>query len=209
MARIDHRSPDRDDASMTCTDVRSPVPAVGRGRGLRAPLAVVLVFGAYGVATGARNTNLYLATVAVLGVIILRVGDGDVPPWLARSLAVTAGLHLAGGLVEIGDDVLYNASLDGGQLLRYDHLAHTVGSFIGTLTCWHLFRASGAVAAGSVSVWLLAGLGIGALNETLEFLSTMARDGGHVGGYVNTGWDLVCNVLGCVAAIVVIRRAES
>ena len=34
----------------------------------------------------------------------------------------------------------------------------------------------------------------------IEFLLTMAHHGAHVGGYENTGWDLVSNLVGAVAA---------
>lgn len=105
-------------------------------------------------------------------------------------------------------DVLYNASL-GGQLFRYDHLVHASGVAIGTLTLWML-----AVPAGNgrdaipVWVWMLGGLGLGALNETIEFLTTLANHGSHVGGYTNTGWDLVSNVVGAAGAGLCIARSR-
>ena len=38
------------------------------------------------------------------------------------------------------------------------------------------------------------------MNETVEFLTTMAHHGAHVGGYDNTGWDLVSNTIGAMAS---------
>ena len=100
---------------------------------------VVAVFAAYGVATGSPNTTIYLAGVALLGALVVRLSRSSLPRWLGLALAVAAGLHLAGGLVRVGDDVLYNASA-GGQLWRYDHAAHGFASFVGTLTVAHLLR---------------------------------------------------------------------
>ena len=53
---------------------------------------------------------------------------------------------------------------------------------------------------------LIAGLGLGAINETIEFATTMVHDSTHVGGYQNTGWDLVSNLVGASAAAAIIRR---
>jgi len=54
-----------------------------------------------------------------------------------------------------------------------------------------------------------AALGLGALNEVVEFLATLAHHGAHVGGYRNTGWDLVCNVIGAGAAGLVITKSHA
>jgi hypothetical protein len=51
-----------------------------------------------------------------------------------------------------------------------------------------------------------AGFGIGGINETIEFIATIAHSGAHTGGYTNTGWDLVSNTIGALSAGVVIGR---
>ena len=43
------------------------------------------------------------------------------------------------------------------------------------------------------------GMGVGALNEVVEFFASRTF-AANVGGYVNTGWDLVANLLGCATA---------
>lgn len=48
------------------------------------------------------------------------------------------------------------------------------------------------------------GMGFGALNEIIEFVATLVLPHTNVGGYVNTGWDLVYNALGSCGAAVVI-----
>ena len=49
-----------------------------------------------------------------------------------------------------------------------------------------------------------AGMGFGALNEVVEFAATLMMPSTNVGGYVNTGWDLVANLAGCVIAAIII-----
>ena len=41
-----------------------------------------------------------------------------------------------------------------------------------------------------------AALGLGALNEMVEFIATLAQHSAHAGGYWNTGWDLIANFTG-------------
>jgi hypothetical protein len=49
------------------------------------------------------------------------------------------------------------------------------------------------------------GMGFGALNEIVEFVAVLSVPSTNVGGYINTGWDLVSNLVGCVLAAVAIR----
>jgi hypothetical protein len=172
-----------------------------------ATVTATVAFGAYGFATGAPSTVAYVAIVSALTATVVHVRrtrlDAPLPAGLVLALAAVAGAHLAGGLVRIGDDVLYNASA-GGQLWRYDHLVHSLATFLGTVTCWHLFGRRAP--ATPLVVWLLVGLGLGGANETIEFLTTMLHHGSHVGGYVNTGWDLVSNLGGATAATLAISR---
>jgi hypothetical protein len=50
-----------------------------------------------------------------------------------------------------------------------------------------------------------AGMGLGALNEVVEFVAVLTMPKTNVGGYVNTGWDLVANAVGALVAVVAIR----
>jgi hypothetical protein len=43
-------------------------------------------------------------------------------------------------------------------------------------------------------------MGFGAANEVVEFIATITLPGTNVGGYENTGWDLVANLVGCLLA---------
>jgi hypothetical protein len=132
---------------------------------------------------------------------------------LPASIAVAAGasvvVHLAGGLVRVGDDVLYNTS-PGPELLRYDHFGHALGILVGAFLVWETFLRDAFAVTGRgslVAVTVLAALGLGALNEAVEFIATLAHGGGHVGGYTNTGWDLVTNtVAGLLAGVMIQRR---
>ena len=60
---------------------------------------------------------------------------------------------------------------------------------------------------GLLTLVAAAGMGLGALNEVIEFTATRFTDT-NVGGYENTGWDLVYNALGAAIAALVIRWRE-
>ena len=41
---------------------------------------------------------------------------------------------------------------------------------------------------------------LGALNEVVEFVAVLLIPNTNVGGYINTSWDLVANLVGCGVA---------
>lgn len=157
---------------------------------LIAALIAVAGFAVYGVATDAPSTVAYVASVLTVGAFVLRLRIDPLPAPLASALAFLAATHLAGGLVRVGGGVLYNAHL-GSEVFQYDHLVHSSAVFVGTLVLWEIFARrgvpAGRAAPPTVILVVLAGLGLGAVNETVEFLTTMLNQGSYVGGYTNTG----------------------
>ncbi len=188
-------------------------PALAPTERAAVALAVVATaaFGTYGVATGSPSTLSYVFTVSALIAGVLGLRRAAVPGPLALALAALTAAHMAGGLVRVGDGVLYNASL-WTEAFQYDHLVHASGVFAGTLVVWSMFGSSLAASGvgkrpAMIALWVLGGLGLGAANETIEFVVTLINHGSQVGGYTNTGWDLVSNVVGVSAAARVITRA--
>lgn len=162
---------------------------------------------------------LYLAVMAVLLVVVavvhLRVGLKTATLW---ALSIWGLAHMAGGLmpvpaswpIEGKSHVLYNLWLVPG-LLKYDMLVHAYGFGIVTWACWQglhgAFARRGVTArptVGLLTLCIAAGMGFGAANEVIEFLATRVLPETNVGGYVNTGWDLVSNTVGCLIASVLI-----
>ncbi len=169
----------------------------------------VVGFGIHGVVHQVPGTGEYLLTVSGLMALLLTLRTKVLPAPIAFAAAASAVVHLAGGLVQVGDDVLYNTS-PGPELLRYDHFGHALGIFVGALLVWEVVVRDVFAATGRgslVAVTMLAALGLGAVNEAVEFVATLAHGGSHAGGYRNTGWDLVTNTLaGLLAAVVIHRR---
>jgi hypothetical protein len=188
-------------------------------RGLSRPVLVGVAgaatagFGVYGAVTGAAGTITYVATLMVLGLMLLRLdrtfGFSDL---VAVGVTAWAVAHLAGGLIGLdGDRVLYNAVL--APHLRYDNVVHFFGFGVAGVAAWEalaprLIRPEVTPLAAGLAVWLF-GMGIGALNEVVEFAVALNVEESNVGGYLNTGRDLVANLLGAAAgALVVARRVR-
>ena len=169
--------------------------------------AVVAAFVATGVLRGDLRVWPYLTVVLVCTAVVAvadgPVGFGDTALWL---LVATGTLHLCGGLLpdpSTPGNVLYEWWVLPG-VLRFDQGVHFLGSVAATVCSWQLLgtwldlrrtppRTQAFVAA-------LAGLGKGAFNEVFEFLVAVRLPGAHVGGFENTGWDLVFDTGGVVAA---------
>jgi uncharacterized membrane protein YjdF len=95
------------------------------------------------------------------------------------------------------------------ELCHFDRLVHAFGFGFATLACGKVLRTwlpCRRVTPSAATVVVLAGLGVGAANEIVEFAATLLLPHTNVGGYVNTGWDLVFDFLGAVVAVVWLVR---
>jgi hypothetical protein len=95
--------------------------------------------------------------------------------------------------------------------LKYDQVVHAYGFGLTTWICWQglqrAFERRGVSVRPTVGLLMLcvaAGMGFGAANEVVEFIAVLTISGTNVGGYENTGWDLVSNLVGSVIAAVLI-----
>lgn len=171
---------------------------------------VLAAFTAVFLARGNREFLLYAATLSILIALVQRSD---------RSLAYAAGvkwcflawllLHMCGGYVHIGGTRLYDLvllPLAGApyHVLRYDQFVHAFCYFmIGGL----LSGLVAHVAAPLAAPWLkrllvvLAALGVGALNEIIEFSAVACFGTDGVGDYFNNALDNVFNALGAIAAL--------
>ncbi len=55
----------------------------------------------------------------------------------------------------------------------------------------------------------MMGLGVGGLNEIVEFIAVLTIPETGVGGYDNTLWDMVFNLLGACAAAASLRTRHA
>lgn len=133
------------------------------------------------------------------------------------ALSIWGALHMAGGLVPVPESwpingdirVLYSWWIIPDRL-KYDQIVHAYGFGVTTWVCWQAIRAAvkplGKLQPtfGVLTLCVAGGMGFGAMNEIIEFVATLLTTT-NVGGYENTGWDLVSNMAGSVIAAIIIR----
>ena len=125
-------------------------------------------------------------------------------------------VHMAGGLYVVPYDwafsgrerVLYNLWVIP-ESLKFDQVVHAYGFGITTWLIWEILQKTLMKKTGKgqkefpptlglLFLCVIGSMGLGALNEVIEFIATLTLPETNVGGYVNTGWDLVYNTIGAV-----------
>ncbi|MDZ4401818.1 DUF2238 domain-containing protein [Prosthecobacter sp.] len=191
-------------------------------------LPVFLFNGAYialavamSISRGNREFIFYIVVMLVLVAVMSLVH---------RRVKLTTGLlwafsawglaHMAGGLCPLpagwpynGDHAVLYSWWIIPERLKYDQIVHAYGFGITTWLCWHILRNAlrqpdgGPVhpTFGMLTLCAAAGMGFGALNEVIEFIAVLTIPNTNVGGYENTGWDLVANLVGTILAALAIR----
>lgn len=170
---------------------------------------------------------LYLVTMLVIIAVIFavhrRIGLSISVLW---GLSLWGLLHMIGGLVPIPVEwpqntdpgmsgVVYNLWLIP-EHLKYDQIIHAFGFAITTWVCWQALSSRTRSEDGSalhptlglMTLCAAAGMGFGALNEIIEFIATLNLPNTNVGGYENTGWDLVYNMIGSIIAALIIYLTQ-
>ncbi len=153
--------------------------------------------------------------IAAVSFIHLKVRLHILALW---GLSIWGLSHMAGGLMTIPDSwpingethVLYNWWIIPGRL-KYDQIVHAYGFGLVTWICWlslkGAFSSRGIELKPTFGLLVLCaagGMGFGAMNEVVEFIATLAIPGTNVGGYINTGWDLISNLAGCTFSAILI-----
>lgn len=178
---------------------------------------VVAVVAAF--VTGNREFVFYIVIMLVMAALIVhvhrRVTLSNALLWL---LSLWGLAHMAGGLLPLPSTwpydgehaVLYSAWLIPG-FLKFDQIVHAFGFGVTTWLCFQCWRSIAQVTptAGVLVLCAAAGMGFGALNEVIEFVAVLVLPNTNVGGYINTGWDLVANMIGATIAAILIRVGYS
>lgn len=173
----------------------------------------MLVFGGWAVATGNYEFLFYAAImVALIGVVFVIDRQVSFSPLVLWGLAIWGLLHMAGGTVPIplsitepgGLPKLYSMRVVP-WFIKYDQFVHAFGFGVATLAGWEGLRAATGFrrdcGAGLAVLLVCIGMGLGAMNELVEFVATLILPETNVGDYRNTGWDLVSNFVGCLIAV--------
>ncbi|HIG52294.1 TPA: DUF2238 domain-containing protein [Candidatus Pacearchaeota archaeon] len=131
--------------------------------------------------------------------------------WL---FAIWVVLHLFGGILYFGgtrlyDIVLINLLGPPYDILKYDQFVHTYCYFAIAILLYYPLKKYMKVSSKIplIVFAILSAIGIGLLNEVIEFGMVIFADAADaVGGYYNTALDLVFNLIGAIIGAVFVSR---
>ncbi len=177
-------------------------------------LVLIAGFGAAFIARLNYEFIIYVGVIVLfMGVVGISLRRVDYTLGSLVGLTVWSALHMAGGGILVGEGRLYDVMLvrisSRYPIWRYDQLVHMWGFGAATLVMFcllgHILKNAREhpVALGIVVV--MAGLGVGALNEILEFIVSIWTPESGVGGYINTSLDLCADLVGAVLGLAYIR----
>lgn len=168
---------------------------------------LVMLAAVYGVLVDSPFVWIYVAITIVLGsavaVVHIWVDLSIRSLWL---LVAAAAINLAGGVLLVGGQPLYVLHLWGD--LRFDKPAHFVTTGLAAVVAYQVIDGQpaepGTIPSRSLAV--LVAMGLGALVEVVEYVGTLVVPNANVGDYGDNMLDLIANLLGAVAAVVLIPR---
>jgi len=175
----------------------------------------VLAFTVWFLMSGNYEFVVYVITMFILITLIGRsLRSVEYPVSMLWALSAWGLLHMAGGGVPVAGSVLYSLQLfpitpaDGEmQLLKYDQIVHAYGFGVTAWVLWYLMKRHFPMLMGTKTSLLypaLAAMGLGTVNEIIEFIAVLSVPETNVGGYFNTALDLVFNALGAAIAMMII-----
>ena len=177
-------------------------------------VAYTLAFTAWFLSAGNWEFIVYILTmVGLIALVGLTLDKAGYPLPLLWALSLWGLLHMAGGGVPVNGSVLYNLVLvplvdvSGSPILKYDQAVHAYGFGV---TAWLLHQLLIRHFPSSRGTWtaftypLFGAMGLGALNEMIEFSAVLMVPDTNVGGYVNTALDLCFNALGAFIAVLIL-----
>jgi len=177
-------------------------------------LAYVGGFTAWFLLRGNYEFIIYVATMALLiGLVGWNLRGAAFPTAMLWALTLWGLAHMAGGGVTVGDGVLYSLPLmpivGTGEMtiLKYDQVVHAYGFGVTAWVLWHLMAHHHPGLRGTWTILVypaLAAMGLGAVNEIIEFVAVLSVPDTNVGGYLNTALDLCFNAFGAVTAMILV-----
>ena len=177
-------------------------------------LVMLMSFSAYYFAIKNYEFIMYIIVILLVFMLIIftnnKVNYSNTSLW---GLTIWGALHMAGGGIPVKGDVLYKLILIPitEQIFRYDQFVHIIGFGVATLIMFELLKPKLKPLKYRTAISIvvvMAGLGVGAVNEIIEYMATLFVPETGVGGYDNTLLDLISDLIGAVLALLIIRFME-
>ncbi len=179
-------------------------------------LIYLLFFGILFLSRRNYEFVMYVGVIIFFFIVILATNEKvKYPNIVLWGLSFWGLLHMMGGglLFKDGSMRLYELILiplsSNYPIFRYDQFVHIIGFGVATLVMFVLLKP---LLKPNLKKWtsisiivVMAGFGVGALNEMVEFIATVLVPETGVGGFINTSLDLVSDLIGAILAMIYIR----
>lgn len=163
----------------------------------------------YCLVSGNSEFLFYIFFVMIPAIVIIAalLPFLSIPSWAVWGISIFGLMHILGG-ISIGPGTLYDFVLfpllnngpDGLTFIRYDQIVHTFGSALAALYAYYCFARFPIPRFWLFIIAALAAMGLGSLNEVVEFAAKNLFPHTDVGGYYNNTLDLVFNMIGATVA---------
>lgn len=175
-------------------------------------LLIVSIFSFIYISRKNYEFLIYISVViAILFLVLTTQKKIKFPSFVLWGLTLWNFFHMAGGSFFFSGKRLYDIILielsTTYPIFRYDQFVHIFGFGVSTLAMFYLVKPAFSSFKRRISisiVVIMAGLGVGALNEIIEFIITVVNPNSGIGGYVNNSLDLVADFIGAIFAWVII-----
>src|SRR3989344_3190919 len=182
-------------------------------------IAYVLIYAIYYISIKNYEFLWYiLVLLFFFGLIFFTLEKTKFDYFILWGLSIWGLLHMSGGGLIVNGNVLYNLQIihlfDIGDtyVLKFDQIVHAFGFFVTSLVAFHLLK--GQIKRKTNWTWIyissaLISMGLGVVNEIVEFIATISIAQVNVGGYYNTSLDLIANSIGAFLAIFLMRLRKN
>lgn len=178
-------------------------------------LAYILAFTTYYVSIQNYEFLWYVLVLVAIGALIIStLRKSNLSVSTLWGLSFWGLFHMAGGGVKVAGDVLYNLKLfplfvtENFYVLKFDQLVHAYGFAVIVFVAWEVLSKYWNESVNYKVIYpalVAISMGMGALNEIVEFIATLTFPETNVGGYYNTGLDIVFNTIGAIVAVIVLH----
>lgn len=149
-----------------------------------------------------------LVLLAIAMVVLFTLKKTRLDSLALWGLSIWGLLHMLGGGLKVGESVLYRLKIielinNGGDfyILKMDQIIHFYGFAVTAIVVFQLlslgFNIKQRPKLAIFLAWI-GSMGLGSLNEIVEFIAFVVIANTGVGDVYNTGLDLIFNMLGAL-----------
>lgn len=185
-----------------------------------ATITLAILVGFLLLAFSRKNYEFIGYWVVLVGLLVFVLKFGEkfkIPSWGLALFSIWSILHMVGGLIIIGGTRLYDLILlnlvgEPFFILRFDQVLHAYCYFMVFILIYFVLKkyVSKKDRTALLIFSVLAAMGIGVLNEIIEFaMVVFAGAAEAVGDYHNNALDLVFNLIGSIIAAFYMRYKDN